>query len=190
MGQFDFSKVGKAKMSERGEPLTPNQRNTGAVDDKGKPIVEKYAANYLLKIRRCLAKRSRAGKDFFIAEFEVVQSDNPEQSVGTKRTWMQDINIDAGPGALKGFMVACLGIDYRSAEGKAKINELEDNFDAICTEALEDESDPACENAFAGTFVKCEVKEIDTNPKVKGGEPGKFNLHTFSPGKDPSAKAA
>lgn len=181
MGRFDFSKVGKAEMSERGEPLTPNVRDTGTKDDKGKPIQEKYAANYLLKVMRCIAKRSRNNKDLFIAECEVVESDNPAHAVGTKRSWVQDIGIDAGPGAIKGFVVACLGIDHRTAEGKAQIKELEDKFEAIITEGLEDPTDSACKNGFAGVLVKCEVKEIATKPKVKGGEEGRFNLHTFSP---------
>lgn len=181
MGKFDFSKVGGAKLSERGEPLTPNVRNTGAVDDKGKPVTEKYAANFELEIERCIAKKARSGKDLFIAEMRVVASDNVEHPVGAKRSWCQDINIDAGPGALLGFAVAALGIDHRSAEGKAQIKELEDKMEAILTEALEDASDPACKNGFKGTHVKCEVKEIETKPKVKNGPTGQFNLHTFSP---------
>ena len=180
MGKFDFSKVGGAKISEKGEPLTPNVRNAG-VDAAGKPVQEKYAANYELEVSRCIALTSRNKKNLFIAECLVTASDNPAHPVGCKRSWVQDIDIDAGPGALKAFVVACLGIDHRSAEGKEAIKELEDKFEAIMTEALEDESEPACKNGFKGACVKVEVKEIDTKPKTKGGEAGKFNLHTFSP---------
>ncbi len=182
MGKFDFSKVGGASISERGEPLTPNVRNTGAVDDKGKPIFEKYPANYVIKVRRCIPKHTRKNKDLFIAECEVVSSDNPEQAIGAKRTWMQDMSVDAADGALKGFALACLGVDYRSAEGKEKADEFAPKMADILTEALEDPTDPACKNGFAGTLLKVEVKEIDTKPKVANGPPGKFNLHTFSPG--------
>lgn len=190
MGKFDFSKVGGAQMSERGEPLTPNSRNTGAVDDKGKPIAEKYAANYELEVIRCIAKLSRNKKNLFIAECRVMKSDNVEHPVGAKRTWIQDIEIDAGPGALKGFCVAALGIDHRSADGKDEIKKIEGDMEGILTEALEDPTDEACKNGFAGTKVLCEVKEIETKPKVKGGEPGKFNLHTFSPYPVPAADTA
>ncbi len=190
MPRFDFSKVGKAEMSERGEPLSPNVRSTGVVDDKGKAVTEKYAANYTLKVRRCIAKRSRNSKDLFIAECEVLASDNTEHVVGCKRTWIQDMGNDSGPGALKGFVVACMGIDHRSADGKAQIKALEDKFEDIITEALEDASDPACKNGFADTVIKVEVREIETKPKTAGGAPGKFNLHTFSPAPQPASKAA
>jgi hypothetical protein len=61
-----------------------------------------------LKLKRCLTGRTRApqNKPFFVTEFVVVASTNPEMRVGEERNFMVMLDVDAALGNLKAFGVA------------------------------------------------------------------------------------
>jgi hypothetical protein len=179
MGAADRFKGANTKFSERGEYLVPIMKDVEVTDTLGaKKIASVYdrPANFTLKIKRCIWKTSREKKDFFIAEFDVVASDNPKVPVGASRTWMQNMDGDVGESAVPAFMFACLGLDRRDAKDLAEIKKIEadQELPGMLAATLEDPTDTACENSLKDLFVDVEVKEIETK---KNKTP--FNAHTF-----------
>jgi len=134
---------------------------------------------YVLDIDRCVSVESRAKKDLFFAEVIVVESNNPKHPVGAKRSWCQNLNVDAAQASMTRFVCAAMGQDLKSEEGKALVEALkaegETSLGAVLKEALDDPKDPACKNAFKGTRINCEVK---TKEKTKSE--GTFTNHYWS----------
>lgn len=79
--------------------------------------------NYLLGLRAAKAGRSRNNVDFFVAELEILASDNEERKVGSKVSWMSMKNNDAFLGNVKAFAAAAFGIPEEKVTEK-KIEEL------------------------------------------------------------------
>lgn len=182
MAAIDRFKGANTKFSERGEYLTPIQREEKQADGTTKLVYDSPAI-YTLSIKRCLWKSARPPKrgEYYIVEGEVVQSSNPRVAVGSVRTWMQSMDNDVGQTAVTAFMFAALGLDRRNSEDYAQMSKLESEgklSEMLAETLVQDPTDPVCKNALAGAVVDVEVKEITTRGK---GLP--FNLHTWSPHK-------
>lgn len=183
MGKYDqrFKNTAGAKLSNRNPYLEPNVKVSTTLDPAtGKPVETKefYEAKYDLEVIRCTSFESREGVNFFCAEVLVVDSDNPSHPKGSVRSWMQDMDQDAGPGAMKGFLVAALGKDHKDAEDAKWIEANESEIPSTLVEALEDPTEPDCKNALKGFRLKVSVNQTITKKK---GQP--FNLHAFRPDK-------
>lgn len=168
---YDFSKAKGVELSQRGQYLSEvKDPVTGAVTP----------GQFDLRIIRNMVFRDRKQRDFWIAEFEVIASNNPQHPVGSLRNWMQNISDpQVGFRAVKAYVFAALGLDHKEPEDKKVIeSEIEPSIDTVLAEALEDPKDPACKNALKGAVVKCEVTKIKT--KEKNAD---FSLHAFSPKK-------
>lgn len=129
----------------------------------------------------------------FIAEFEVVSSDQPIDAEGKQadppgstRSWV----VKMGPtnknafSDIKSFVFALLGVDPKKA-GKPEENP---QLHAQATQAVK----AACDaqfaatlglppNAFEGRDVLLQTWVKATKPKPPSNEPGKFTVHNWAP---------
>ncbi len=170
MAAIDRFKGANTKFSERGEYLTPIQREEKQAD-----------GTYAPRPGHLPGARPPKRGEYYIVEGEVVQSSNPRVAVGSVRTWMQSMDNDVGQTAVTAFMFAALGLDRRNSEDYAQMSKLESEGklpEMLAETLVQDPTDPVCKNALAGAVVDVEVKEITTRGK---GLP--FNLHTWSPHK-------
>ena len=86
----DINAIAGATVSENGEFIKPG--------------------NYKFQLEKVCFITPRGGGEAFIAEFKVLESDNPFHQVGTKATFYQKMN-DSAPGAIKGCCLRLMGFD-------------------------------------------------------------------------------
>lgn len=67
--------------------------------------------NYLVSVVKAFLMNSRKGVPLVVVECEILESDNSERAAGTRASWVVNMSQDAGPGNVKGFIAAALGID-------------------------------------------------------------------------------
>jgi hypothetical protein len=123
--------------------------------------------NYIIRINRCLTKKTQKSGDCFLAEMDLLASDIPEDPVGSRRTWNQSMkspNIYLG--ACKGFMFAALGI---SAERTPELATQASNLSRWIMELVENER-----NLFSGLILSLRTAPIHTQEN----EP--FTRHDWS----------
>lgn len=132
---------------------------------------------YLLKVKECRIKKMFGKGDSFLAEFEIVESSNPDFKPGISTAWFQKMDPpNMSLPALKGFAYACLGIstaatDKDAVEAREAVDE---ELSTIMVKACVDGFEQA-ENYFAGTLVRA---ELITRPNKK--VPGEFTYWNFS----------
>lgn len=143
-----FSKIDKASSSKGGVYLFPGV--------------------YALECKANKVSQTRDGRAFFVAEFTILESSNPERQVGTSCSFMVmlDKNLETGLGNIKGYI-----------SGLYDIPEAE--VDEAGVELL-----VSAENPGQGCKVRCEC----TNIKTKAGKD--FTKHMFSPFDKPEKKTA
>jgi len=147
-----FGGVSDAKLSERTETLVEG--------------------DYELKIRRCKWVDTRKKEEFFLAEFEVTESNNPKTPAGAIRKWMPIMGEDTSDAKLKGFAIACLGIEQGDAEKiEAASAELPGFFEASL-----DGPDAENVNALKDVLVRCEVTK-----RTAKGSGNEYRYYRFYP---------
>lgn len=157
-----FGGVGEAKMSNRGTWLEPVKMPDGSFTN----------GEYELEIQRCEYFTSRKKEEFFLVEYTVLESNNPAHAAGLTRVWMPKMGEDMSESNLKGFILACLGIDKND---KAAIEKVKEDIPAALEAAL-DGPDKENTNALKGTRIHASVKRIITKEKQQP-----FNAHEFAP---------
>ena len=118
----------------------------------------------LLKVVSCTHKSSqkKKNKEYLVAEFEVLESNLAEVSVGSARSWVLDLtNPDFGIPNAKAFVGACSGFDVDSDECAGL-----DGDDLLAT--ME-------ESLIDGRHVRLQTFYKKT---AVGGD---FTVHTFTP---------
>jgi hypothetical protein len=86
-----YDGVGDAKVTKRGSYMKPGK--------------------YLVKILAVKEVKGQRGGEFFIVEMKVLESNNPEISVGSEKAWVVKMdNLMALPN-IKGFVSAASGVD-------------------------------------------------------------------------------
>jgi len=93
--------------------------------------------------------RTRKDEDFFVAEFEILQSKVAERPAGTRMSWMCNLKHDSSPRNIKEFICALMAVDK----------------DAVTPEAVKYACGP--DNPCHGRLVRLEASEITT----KAGNP-------------------
>lgn len=66
---------------------------------------------YRLKVDAIKTGTSRKKRDFFVAEFSILESNNPERPAGTKASWMVMLDLDTALGNIKDFLETLSGGD-------------------------------------------------------------------------------
>lgn len=114
---------------------------------------------YALECRVNKTGKSREGRPFFVAEFTILESSNPERPVGTSASFMVmlDKNIETALGNIKGYAAALCNVP-------------EDKVDEAGVEALVSAANPG-----AGMKVRVECTDIKTRKNED------FTKHTWTP---------
>lgn len=158
MSAVDRFKGANTNFSERGERLTPCQKEE-LVDGK---IVYHYLgpADYVLKVIKCQWKKARDNTEYYIADFEVVASTNPDVKPGARRNWMQPMTgkaADIANTRVTEFMLAALGME--KSDPVVKQLEKEGKLPQMLAETLDDPTDPVCTNALKGNLLRANYKQ-------------------------------
>ncbi len=99
---------------------------------------------YLLRVAACKEGTSRKGDEFFVAEFEVVESTNDLRPVGSRVSWMTMRRFDSFLSNVKGFVCAVA-------------KEEADTIDEEAADLVVGDSQP-----LVGEEVRAQATEIET----------------------------
>ena len=150
MGISAFSGMRDAKGSSRGTYLEPGV--------------------FVVEVEKCHIFRTRQKEDLFIVELLVRESNNEKHPKGSRRNFVQKMNVDATLPQIKQFVGACLGFE----EGSDRfLTEFAPECETIAAAAL---APPDGENILKGKTLQVEV--VATVTKEKGLP---FNRHKFRP---------
>ena len=127
MGLFDG--IEKVEVSQRSEYLQPG--------------------SYVLEIQAIKEGTSRSGEDYFLSEFKIIESSNPELPPGAPVTWMTMKRFDSFLKGVKAFIASAAGCT------------VDEVTQAICAAAISDEQ------PMAGARVSAFAKNVVTK---KGGD--------------------
>ncbi|KKN75949.1 hypothetical protein LCGC14_0375060 [marine sediment metagenome] len=129
---------------------------------------------YVVELLKVFALRGRNEVDFFIAECQVVESDNEKHPVGHKASWCVKLSQDMAMPNIKGFIAAVNGIDPHDDE---TVN-AEVTSDVVEYAVSDD-------NPLAGVHVGLQTTMITTRKEKKP-----FTKHEWSPVDQPEAEEA
>lgn len=104
---------------------------------------------YLAEVVACKAGATRDGKDNFIVELLVHESNNPDRQAGTLMDWYVDLTKEPSLGNVKGFIMVAAGCTAEEVSGDA--------IRLICSEA----------QPLKGTKLRLSASNIKTK---KGGD--------------------
>lgn len=150
---IDFSQIGAAPIFERGNYFSPGR--------------------YKLRLLKCLSKQTQKSGMAFIAEFAVLESDNPAHAIGSKGTFFVKMaqQQQAFSNILE-MIVALLGFDITNKEHVAQIDQqLRPQLAGLMT-ALETQGTVVL-GGRETVSVECRIKLTQRNTE--------FTLHTWSP---------
>lgn len=127
---------------------------------------------YKLELKKTIVKQTRASGDGFIAEFKVLESNNPKNPAGSDASWFQGLkDKDVAFGAIKEFLYALMGYDVKDKASREKAKaELDPVIEKLVNEAIS-------QNVLAGKTISCQTSSKLTKNKVN------FTVHTWSPNK-------
>ncbi len=125
-----FSRISEANYSEGGNYLKPGV--------------------YRLETTKVISKKLRTGKDAYIVEFRVLESDNPDHRVGSEVTWMVTLDKEPAMGNIKQYIATACGTTDLSG------------VDEATAELTVSEEQP-----LTGKVVRCSAVNITT----KAGRP-------------------
>ena len=133
MGLFDG--IEKVEVTQRSEYLQPG--------------------SYVLEIQAIKEGTSRSGEDYFLSEFKIIESSNPELPSGAPVTWMTMKRFDSFLKGVKAFIASA---------AKCTVDEVTQD---ICAAAI------SSDQPLAGARVSAFAKNVVTK---KGGD---FTKVTF-----------
>lgn len=153
MPPMDWSQIGTAPIFERGNYFSPGR--------------------YKLRLLRCLSKQTQKSGVAFIAEFEVLESDNPAHQIGSKGTYFVKMaNPQQGFSNILEMMTAILGFDISNAEHVRQIDtQLRPQLAALMT-SLETQG-TAVLQGHETVAVECRVTLTKAQKE--------FTLHVWAP---------
>lgn len=124
-----FGKIAKAQVSLGGNYLQPGI--------------------YLLYVDVLKLVETRKGDDLYIAEFDILESNNPQQPAGSHASWASNLKYDASPGNVKAFLVGLTGV---------KEDEVDEEGVAASVSS---------ENPYHGFLIRAEGFNIKTQAQKK-----------------------
>lgn len=133
---------------------------------------------YKVKIDKVRVQRSaKNGKDYWIVETTILESNNPDRAVGSHCSQVVEIGHMMGPVHIKAFVCAVSGVDAQDEDAndrvEAKWAEMTDqtlDFEQIC-EMIADEST----NPLEGLEMNLECSNVKTRAKTD------FTKHFWEP---------
>lgn len=70
--------------------------------------------NYLVEVGEAKTGKTRKGRDFFVVQLKVLESDSPERPKGVTMSWMLMFDLDATMGNIKHFISVCEAVASKS----------------------------------------------------------------------------
>jgi hypothetical protein len=119
---------------------------------------------YLVEIDVVKVHEGRKKRDFFIVSGKNLESDHEERKVGSKCSWVADLDNDATPGNIKSFLSGVLNVGLSDLEAE--------EWEKLYDRAIEDD------NPLCGFTARLHV----TNIKTRAGND--FSKHVWSPAQD------
>ena len=135
--------------------------------------------NYTVEITNVFVKPRFKGGNVFVAEFRILESDNPEQKAGGTGSWVPKIENPNTFGDIKSLMFACAGIDAKTVKNDdVKQHEQATLLaKAACGSEAAKKALDVEDGFLVGTKVRLECTGITT----KAGTP--FTRYGWSPAK-------
>lgn len=128
---------------------------------------------YVLEVDSMLFKEINAGGQALIVEFNVIESSNPLDPVGSRRTWFQMKNKSFDSAVLE-FAFAALDFDYKVATPEC--------LETAKGEAMEAMMKGLTDGALNKVRVVCKTgKKLTKAAKERGETEAKFTTHSWSP---------
>lgn len=162
-----FTGASKAKVTAKGEKCSDGK--------------------HLLKIKRLTTSTEGKNGEYYVAEFDVVQSDSAKDATGrqidppgAERCWTLSMakKVQAFP-KLNAFIFAALGYNHKNAKDAADLEaNIIPEIDTILASSV-DESDPL---ELIGRQVWAVTKKIKTQKQPDGSGGFDFVTYDFSPG--------
>ena len=153
MPPIDWSQIGAAPIFERGNYFNPGR--------------------YKLRLLRCLSKQTQKSGVAFIAEFEVLESDNPAHPIGSKGTFfVKMIQQQQAFSNILEMVAALVGFDITNPQHVEQINrDLRPQLPGLMT-ALETQGTGVL-GGHETISVECRIIITKANKE--------FTLHVWSP---------
>ena len=109
--------------------------NMGSVDATAAGNRRPYflEGTYKVRVVKAAAFNSRTGIPYFVAEAEILESNNPDRPAGMVCAQVIKLATDMGPINVKRFIAAANGIDPNSQAANEEVNE------DVCEYAVSDE---------------------------------------------------
>lgn len=121
-----------------------------------------------LRVEEIKMHQGREGDDFFIAEFTVLESQNPNKPAGSTGSWVLNMKKDMSPGDAKAFLGTLYGL-----VDKAEI------IRQITTPVMNLAIGPT--KPLRGRFISLEVTSKKMKKKGQNGEDLYFPKHVWRP---------
>lgn len=123
--------------------------------------------NYLVSVAKAFLMTSRKGSHLAIVECEILESDVAERPVGSRASWVVNMSQDAGPGNVKAFIAAAIGI---SPSDTNRVDaEVTEEF---CAEAFGET------NPLEGVKLKLQCSQVKTRAGTD------FTRHFWEPSEE------
>ncbi len=133
--------------------------------------------NYTVKITNVFVKPRFKGGNVFVAEFEILESNNPEQKTGGTGSWVPKIETPNTFGDIKSLMFACCGVDGKTI--KNEDTKSHEQATLLAKAACGSEAAKTALNVQDGFLVGKQVRLECTMITTKAGTP--FTRYTWSP---------
>jgi hypothetical protein len=143
---------------------------------------------YKVKVKKTAAQRSQKnGKNYFIVEAEILESDNPKRKPGSTASQVIDIGNIMGFPNIKAYLAAANGIDPTdTAAVDEALGTVTDDRGKVTRDLCEEAAEYAVseDNPLEGTILDLECVEILTKDKRP------FTKHIWSPSEELLAQLA
>lgn len=154
--------------------------NNAPVFERGNPRSPLKPGTFDLEITQVIAKKTQKVGDALIVEFTIINNyGHPDHKVGDKVSWFQKL-IDANVAlpAIKGFLVAALGYDYRNQKADVE-SKVAPKLEGILLEAIQ--AGNAAGKGLNGQKIHVSTFQKATKPKAPGAPEGTFTVHDWQP---------
>ncbi|MBW2672101.1 MAG: hypothetical protein JRD89_01630 [Deltaproteobacteria bacterium] len=148
----------------------------GSASATGSGVYFNSNHNYLCKVLCLKIIQSRSNDNMFVAEMEVIESDDPERGPGSCPAWVVNFKHDSALGNIKGLLGALNGVNPNEVEAlNALFSEVNEKGETVDISVDISEYAVSEANPLAGNTVRLRTEGI----KTRAG--GDFTKHLWRP---------
>lgn len=143
-------------------------KGTSAAEVTERGTYLKPGGNYLLRVHKTIYKETRKSGPAFIVEFDVLESDNPEDPVDSRRTWFQGMkDKTVALPSIKDFFVKLCQVNEEDKD------EFTEKFLSSLDETIYEATQK--KKLFRGFQIRCETQDHITQQNKH------FTRHIWTP---------